>query len=324
MLEHKHHLPTTNDAPSSIVAVLFSQKLKDINDQIAKLQQACQNCLIVLAPIRHLPLEIFSAIFTETLSPEDLTTLQVKGPLSLLKYKEAKRWLGRSAELPKTLVVQNVAPDPWLKDYWSKNSSQTELRAWNNLQWLDLTFSSWGKKEEDNPKDSIFRHLPLVTTFALELPSYCNGEDCSLVFHLSPNFLCNLTHLTLWCNWDKSKIMGTLQHCMNLESLKLDFCSTLEEYLAQTPSTWLDALQSSGIHLVKLRRMDPVGILQDTVEIALRYIKASALEELDLDFESEGQGRGSIVVECGCRRRLEALSRCLDVEDIAKATNPLP
>ncbi|TEB28449.1 hypothetical protein FA13DRAFT_1793930 [Coprinellus micaceus] len=176
-----------------------------------------------------------------------------------------------------------------------QNSSQTELRAWNNLQWLDLTFSSWGKKEEDNPKDSIFRHLPLVTTFALELPSYCNGEDCSLVFHLSPNFLCNLTHLTLWCNWDKSKIMGTLQHCMNLESLKLDFCSTLEEYLAQTPSTWLDALQSSGIHLVKLRRMDPVGILQDTVEIALRYIKASALEELDLDFESEGQGRGSIV-----------------------------
>jgi hypothetical protein len=71
MLEHKHHLLTTNDAPSSIVAAFFSQKLKDINDQIAKLQQARQNCLIVLAPIQHLPLEILSAIFTETLSPEE-------------------------------------------------------------------------------------------------------------------------------------------------------------------------------------------------------------------------------------------------------------
>ncbi|RXW25409.1 hypothetical protein EST38_g445 [Candolleomyces aberdarensis] len=166
------------------------------------------------------------------------------------------------------------------------DSIKTEKpRPWDSIKSLDLYFMDiWG---ETDPSDSLFRHIPPVTSFLLNLPDRESlAEDPSeldeALLHLGSleHVLTNLTTFTLLCNWDGTMILEVLQMCHNLEDLTLDFQDWVLPY-RDAPS--LVQASQDGLLLPKLRILRLCHAHADVVDI-IQFFKTPTLAELDISF----------------------------------------
>ncbi|RXW23670.1 hypothetical protein EST38_g2186 [Candolleomyces aberdarensis] len=164
-------------------------------------------------------------------------------------------------------------------------------RPWYPLKSITLEFNEqW--IESPNPLQSMFHHLPPnITSFELRLPSkwsnaFEDGEDSSTApLPLPQNLLERLSSFTLRCNWDGTQwLEAALGHCVNVETLTMDFMGSYWSYDEYHPHT--ERLLSSGLLLPKVRTLRLKNVFAASIDI-LSALKAPQLVELDIDFDCD-------------------------------------
>jgi hypothetical protein len=128
---------------------------------------------------------------------------------------------------------------------------------------------------------------PNITSLELRLPStwsdaFQGGDSDTAPLPLPQNLLEGLLSFTLLCDWDGTRwLTAALSHCVNVETLTLDFIGTAWWYVRDQPHT--ESLFRTGLLLPNVRTLRLQNIHPGSTEI-LCALKAPQLVELDIDF----------------------------------------
>ncbi|RXW15819.1 hypothetical protein EST38_g10032 [Candolleomyces aberdarensis] len=170
-----------------------------------------------------------------------------------------------------------------------KGPASLQRRPWDALKSFTLKFDDEWDESPDTLR-SIFLQLPSnITSFELHLPGKWSNafeaeEDSeSASLPLPKNLLERLSSLTLFCNWDGTEWLdAALGHCINVETLTMDFMGAFWSYDRDEPHTaWL---LSSGLLLPKVRTLRLQNVCPPSIDI-LGVLKAPQLVELDIGFK---------------------------------------
>ncbi|KAJ2922485.1 hypothetical protein H1R20_g14603, partial [Candolleomyces eurysporus] len=155
-------------------------------------------------------------------------------------------------------------------------------RVWDAIGSLRLEFTAyeWNELFTPDSNDTIYHYMPPVASLNLSLPErdFIETIDDDWPRVLIPKaFLAHLTTFTLKCDWDGNSVLTTLQDCINLESLTLDFDSSHDiEFDFDQP------LLKDGLMLPTLRTLRFRHIQEESMLQILEILNAPALEELDI------------------------------------------
>ncbi|KAF5313339.1 hypothetical protein D9611_008666 [Ephemerocybe angulata] len=171
---------------------------------------------------------------------------------------------------------------------------------WDTLKSFHLAISDedqeWGEPED--PSQSIFNHLPVVSSLSIALPAdYALGieDDGEVEFFIPVKLLNQMTTFAITYNWHGTKVFSLLEHFATLENLTIAFdarCYVLDE---QDPK--LLGLAKSRLVLPKVREFH----FRDSGRIPiLKYLSMPALSTLDIDLgqypdDDNGEEFGTIL-----------------------------
>ncbi|KAJ3514553.1 hypothetical protein NMY22_g14694 [Coprinellus aureogranulatus] len=169
-------------------------------------------------------------------------------------------------------------------------------QSFRQLKHLVLHFKKWMPDRSSRRSHTIFFHLPPVTKFELYLPlmeDVFEGdsegwEECDEAeLNIPRAFLEGLKQFTFSCNWTLRQTTGPLVHCINLETLVLNFKNHCTEPVV--PGTLLvGRLFKQGIRLPKLQTLHVKHCKWKEEIEHLKFIRAPSLENLLLDLDSNG------------------------------------
>ncbi|KAF5310350.1 hypothetical protein D9611_012103 [Ephemerocybe angulata] len=221
-----------------------------------------------------------------------------------------------------------------MQSFQVAKSGSTSTRSWNQIQELELRMSTarWqGLGWWESPCRLI---PPSVTSLVICLPHYRDVFDSEMEcqrakIDIAPAVLGQLTSLVLLCEWGPLHIVTLLQHCSNLETLRLEF-----GHPSYADKLVLNGLDNSdplirrvqvegGIQLPKLHTLQVYDGCENPI-MFLQWIKTPALRFLDL--ETTGSSLASIcpnwtealddfVTRSGCARSIQYLRLARDSWD---------
>ena len=179
-----------------------------------------------------------------------------------------------------------------MKARWSKP------RLWDALRSFELVFTEWNEPLVLDPNDTIYHHLPPVTSLELTLP---DESDISTIdedwikLYIPSRFLTNLQTLSLACDWDPASILTALQSCTGLQNLILSFRGYFDLYFKR--ETLDGQLPKDGLLLPGLQTLRLRYAATSTISSFLRVVNTPLLEELDVNFEMIADGIKSTVTD---------------------------
>ncbi|KAJ2923949.1 hypothetical protein H1R20_g13153, partial [Candolleomyces eurysporus] len=158
------------------------------------------------------------------------------------------------------------------------------LGPWDTIHSLTLTFVGEWEDSFDPAQSAFGRIPPNVTSLQLHLPEYnYMRETRDIPLHLPHSILERLTSFSISCDWDGNQLPMVLQHCVNVEDLKINFKN-------DTSCTWYDSDDDStqeyiesGLVLPKLRTLCLQKARPWALNI-LRLLKTPILTSLALEF----------------------------------------
>ncbi|KAJ2914142.1 hypothetical protein MD484_g6262, partial [Candolleomyces efflorescens] len=192
----------------------------------------------------------------------DHLTLGYRGPQCFQNFLDA---LGAAAEGPTSL----------------------QRRSWHPLKSLTLKFGDEWSTSSD-PLQSMFVHLPPhITSFELYLPSkwsnafFVESDSDRAPLPLPQTLLEQLSSFTLGCDWEGTRWLdATLTHCVNVETLTLDFMGLSCDY------SEAERTLSPKILLPKVQTLRLQNIYKP-LAIPLFLLEAPGLVEFDIHFEPD-------------------------------------
>ncbi|KAJ2922486.1 hypothetical protein H1R20_g14604, partial [Candolleomyces eurysporus] len=203
---------------------------------------------------------------------------------------------------------------------------------------LELTGWRWNEPLVLDPNDTIYHHLPPVTSLDLTLPDgpEIGTIDGNLIkLYIPSQFLANLQTLNLTCDWDPDSILTTLQSCTSLENLTLSFRGNLDLHFEK--ETLDEQLPEDGVLLPGLRTLRLQYAMTSTISSFLEVVNTPLLEELDVSFEMIDDGIKSTVTgfdedildlidrsECDLRRLKIHMAVFSDSEELKTILESLP
>ncbi|KAJ2936459.1 hypothetical protein H1R20_g634, partial [Candolleomyces eurysporus] len=157
-------------------------------------------------------------------------------------------------------------------------------RPWDTIRSLALTFV--GKWEDSfGPAQSAFCLIPPnVTSLQLHLPRYIYTRDArDIPLHLPHSILERLTSFSISCDWDGNQLPMVLQHCVNIEDLKINFKNDIDCTWYDSDDDTTQGYIKSGLVLPKLRTLCLQKARPWALNI-LRLLKTPILTSLALEF----------------------------------------
>ncbi|KAJ3548177.1 hypothetical protein NMY22_g1361 [Coprinellus aureogranulatus] len=155
-------------------------------------------------------------------------------------------------------------------------------RPWDIIKSLRLEFvGMWDETINDSEDDRIFKHLPPVQSFTLDIPPYEGNAD-GLTLNMPEPFLIRLKTFDLKCDFDPTKILNALQFCRNLEHFAFDMALGTFDILPddewQTKWKDSDAALLPKLKTLCLRNIGPKGMEY------MRWFRSPDIEKLDIGF----------------------------------------
>ncbi|RXW23501.1 hypothetical protein EST38_g2338 [Candolleomyces aberdarensis] len=176
-----------------------------------------------------------------------------------------------------------------MKARWSKP------RPWDALQSFKLKFTDC-KWNELDPNDTIYHHMPPVTSLDLTLPSGLEVDtidDDWIKLYIPSQFLVNLSTLELTCDWHPASILTTLQSCTSLQNLTVALRGNPD--LSFKRETLDGPLPEDGLLLPRLRTLRLRYAAVSNISEILDIVNTPSLEELDVNFEMLDDGIKSTI-----------------------------
>lgn len=233
--------------------------------------------------------------------------------IGLAAFDRIISWFGRSGALPKILALHSNHSDCrcpeepkachsskpvlrrlltegpvyhhltlWCRDVdclrnWITATQFTRLKSISSLQ---LIFAEVAWTDGTDASQSVFMHLPPITSLSLELPSVScafEQEDDSVPveLHTPPHTLRGLKSLTILCDWSGTQVIDLMRECTHLETLEVGWAAE------QRPPP-MEHLLLDNLLTLRVRNADQADIL--------RHIRAPRLQNLDIElFDAEAE-----------------------------------
>ncbi|KAF6747427.1 hypothetical protein DFP72DRAFT_972483 [Ephemerocybe angulata] len=156
--------------------------------------------------------------------------------------------------------------------------------SWGQLQELELGFEAIAPENfetgEEDVSQSVFRHIPPLSSLTLSLPFDRSEAAWTHHIHLPPTTLQTLTTFHLNCRWDGPQIFVFLQHCQSLQTLCLDLENASWTWKPENVNVPSLSGDPGCITLPKLRTLAISGCSVQTGDKVAKHLRVPALLEL--------------------------------------------